>query len=336
MQYPSMTSANIERDPIATVVIGRNEGQRLLDSLSSLARRNTRTIYVDSGSTDGSSEAARRMGIQAVDLDRSLPFTAARARNAGLLAALKRWPYVEFVQFLDGDCLLDLGWIDTAYEFIRTRDDVAMVFGRRRERRKEASVFNSLCDREWSGQPGEVGQCGGDVFARVAAIRDAGLYADELIAGEEPELCVRLREKGWKIWRLDAEMTLHDANMMSLRQWWRRNTRTGYAFAEVATLHWNSPFGIWKRSLLRAIGWGGVLPVATVAGAVLIHPLLFALLAFYPFQFARIAARENWSKRTSWRNGMFDILAKFAELYGAAKYVANRINRRRQTIIEYK
>ena len=34
-----------------------------------------------------------------------------------------------------------------------------------------------------------------------------------LIAGEEPELCLRLRQKGWEIWRLDAEMTLHDAAM---------------------------------------------------------------------------------------------------------------------------
>jgi hypothetical protein len=30
-------------------------------------------------------------------------------------------------------------------------------------------------------------------------------------AGEEPELCVRLRRRGWRILRLDAEMTRHDA-----------------------------------------------------------------------------------------------------------------------------
>ena len=36
---------------------------------------------------------------------------------------------------------------------------------------------------------------------RVEAFEAVGGYRAQLIAGEEPELCVRLREIGWKIWR---------------------------------------------------------------------------------------------------------------------------------------
>ena len=320
---------------VAIVVIGRNEGQRLVECLLSLASHLTRTIYVDSGSEDGSTEVARRLGVHVVDLDVSRPFTAGRARSEGYRAALKRWPSLRFIQFVDGDCCLDTDWLDAAHRFVRSRDRVAIVFGRRRERRIEGSMFNALCDREWSGTPGNVLQCGGDIFARVAALRESGPYADDLIAGEEPELCIRLRQRNWLIWRIDAEMTLHDANMTNFRQWWKRNTRTGYAITEVAILYWRSPFGIWKRDVLRAIVWGGVLPLVAIVGAVF-HPAALALLVFYPIQVARIARREQWSRRTSWRNGIFDVLSKFPEFSGVATYIQNALLHRKHTIIEYK
>ena len=86
---------------VAAVVIGRNEGARLVASLASLGGVG-RVVYVDSGSTDNSLQAARVHGAQVVALDMSRPFTAARARNAGT-AALDD-PAPAFVQFLDGDC----------------------------------------------------------------------------------------------------------------------------------------------------------------------------------------------------------------------------------------
>src|ERR1700733_8869724 len=64
------------------VVIGRNEGQRLITCLQSLSDA-TAVIYVDSNSTDGSVKAAQDRNINIIELDLSVPFTAARARNAG-------------------------------------------------------------------------------------------------------------------------------------------------------------------------------------------------------------------------------------------------------------
>jgi len=48
---------------IDAVVIGRNEGERLVACLASLGGEIRRAVYVDSGSTDGSVAAARAAGV---------------------------------------------------------------------------------------------------------------------------------------------------------------------------------------------------------------------------------------------------------------------------------
>ena len=190
----------------------------------------------------GRSTAAQSRGALVVALDMTQPFTAARARNAGLQKVAEG---VEFVQFLDGDCALREGWIATARTFLEDHPDVAVVCGRRRERFPDASIYNRLIDREWDTPVGQALACGGDALMRVAPLRDLGGYRDSLIAGEEPELCVRLHQAGWQIWRLDAEMTWHDAEITRLSQWWKRSQRAGHAFAEGAALHGGPPERHW-------------------------------------------------------------------------------------------
>lgn len=320
---------------VGVVVIGRNEGERLVRCLGSLGRYLDRTIYVDSGSSDGSPIVAKQMGAIVVPLDMRTPFTAARARNAGLDALMQRWPGIVFVQFVDGDCELDASWIEAAHAFLSGSQDVAIVFGRRRERYPEASIYNALCDREWNGTIGKALECGGDIFTRADLISKFGGYAGNLIAGEEPELCVRLREKGWIIWRLDCEMTLHDANIVRLSQWWRRSVRAGHAFAEVSLLHRSSPFGIWRLNTTRAVFWAFALPCSAIAGAFASLQLL-TLLGLYPLQIVRLASRQGVWLKESWRNALFDVLGKFAELQGVAQFHVNRLLKRRRAIIEYK
>ncbi|MDF1728363.1 MAG: glycosyltransferase, partial [Sulfitobacter sp.] len=252
---------------IAAVVIGRNEGARLVACLETLQGRVGQIVYVDSGSTDGSQAAARALGAEVLALDLSRPFTAARARNEGLARVD---PQTEFVQFLDGDCCLRKGWLEAASDFLAHRPEVAVVCGRRRERHPEASIYNRLIDREWDTPLGEARACGGDALMRAAALHEVGGYRDSLIAGEEPELCVRLRARGWKVWRLDREMTWHDAELTRLGQWWQRSKRAGHAFAEGAALHGAPPERHWVAETRRALLWGMALPVLILAAAVLI------------------------------------------------------------------
>lgn len=313
---------------VDAVVIGRNEGARLTACLQSLQGQVRRIVYVDSGSTDGSIEAAEALGAEVIALDMTLPFTAARARNAGLKALAVQPP--DFVQFIDGDCVLREGWIDRAASFLDENLRAAVVCGRRRERFPEASIYNRLCDAEWDTPPGETRSCGGDALMRHAPIAAIGGFREDLIAGEEPELCLRLRGQGWTIWRIGAEMTLHDAAILRFGQWWRRSERAGHAFAEAANRFDTRHQPHHKREYHRILAWGLGLPLVTLVLAVVLHPAALLLLLAYPAQVARLTPRMGFA------GAVFNTLGKFAETVGACRYLLRRWRGKQPRLIEYK
>ncbi len=321
---------------IGVVVIGRNEGERLRTCLESVKEAADRVVYVDSGSTDGSIALALGMGLGVVELDLSEPFTAARARNEGLSKLLELEPGLVYVQYVDGDCEIVGGWLETAAVFLNEHDDVAMVCGRLRERHPEQSIYNLLCDMEWDTQVGASKACGGIAMARVGAIEAIGGYRTDLIAGEEPELCVRLRAAGWRIWRLDAEMALHDASITHFGQWWKRAMRAGYAFAEGAHLHGTPPERHWVRESRSAWIWGGIIPVVTLVVVSGWGSWGFALLAIYPLQVVRLALRGERTARENWWRAFFLVLAKFPEVKGQTRFLYNRLAGKTARLIEYK
>jgi len=321
---------------LAAIAIGRNEGARLEACLASLAGRVARIVYVDSGSTDGSLAVARAAGAEVVELDMDRPFTAARARNAGLARLMGNGAEdgaaaIELVQVLDGDCALQPGWLDAARAHLADAPGCAVVCGRRRERHPDASVYNRLCDIEWDTPVGEARACGGDALMRLDALRDVGGFREDLIAGEEPELCVRLRAAGWTIRRLDAEMTLHDAAMTRFAQWWRRARRAGHAFAEGAFLHGAPPERHWVAETRRALLWGAALPLAVLVLALLVTPWALLLLAAYPAQVLRLARRGG-----GLAPAVFTVLGKFPEALGALEFHLRRRTGNKTALIEYK
>lgn len=310
---------------IDAVVIGRNEGARLVNCLQALKGQVRQLIYVDSGSTDGSISAAQSLGAVVVQLDMTQAFTAARARNAGL--SVLQDP--DFVQFVDGDCEIVAGWLEAALAGFALHPDAVAVCGRRRERFPEASVYNALADREWDTPVGQARACGGDVLMRYSAVKTAGGYREDLIAGEEPELCLRLARAGGEIWRIDAEMTLHDAALLRFGQWWRRTQRAGHAFAEGAALYGAAPERHWVAEARRGMIWGLVLPFVVVCAG-LWHPAGWLLVLIYPAQVARL------SRRMGFRAAIFTVLGKFAEAQGALGYWLGRLRGRGRGLIEYK
>lgn len=323
---------------VGVVAIGRNEGERLRACLTSAARATSRLVYVDSGSSDDSLAIARAAGAQIVELDTDRPFTAARARNAGLARLVARWPEVEFVQFVDGDCELEPGWIE------RGRATMAdsgwdVVCGRRRERHPEHSPYNLLCDMEWDTPVGESEACGGDAMMRVERLRAVGGFAEDLIAGEEPELCLRIAADGGRILRLDAPMTIHDARMTRASQWWTRAVRAGHAEAEAARRHPGAAGGRAERAVRSAWVWGGLLPLGIAGLAVPTGGASLWALAAYPLQILRIAwrrPRPNFSARRNLLYAAACVLAKAPHLQGVLRYQAGRLTGRRSRLIEYK
>ena len=320
---------------LGLVVIGRNEGERLERCLKSLSVSGAPLVYVDSGSTDGSVATAEARGATVVELDLRVPFTAARARNAGFRRLCAGHPSLAFVFFVDGDCEVDSGWTDAALSFFRCRPKAAAVCGRLRERYPERSVYNRLCDLEWNAVVGEVRSCGGIVVMRVDALQAVGGFRDELIAGEEPELCVRLRKAGWSVWRIPSEMALHDAALLRFGQWWRRAKRGGHAYAEGAHLHGAPPERYAVRETRRAMVWGLVLPMLLVL-LFLTDVRWFWLATLYPAQVLRLAWRFSADGRPDWTRAFFMVLARFAEASGVVKFHWNRLLRRRTALIEYK
>ncbi|MBW4628507.1 MAG: glycosyltransferase family 2 protein [Brasilonema octagenarum HA4186-MV1] len=326
---------------IGVVVIGRNEGNRLQACLRSVIGKGTSVVYVDSGSTDGSVALARSLGVHVIELDLSIPFTAARARNTGFEHLLQIQPELEFVQFVDGDCRVVEGWLERAVNELVAKPDVVVVCGRRREEFPTNSIYNRLCDIEWNTPIGEAKACGGDSMMRAIAFKKVGGFNPTLIAGEEPELCVRLRQAGGKILRIDAEMTSHDAQITRFRQWWKREIRNGHAYAEGAWLHGRSPERHWVRESLRSWLWGLLLPVLTLASllptrglSILLLLIAYTLLGYRVYRLARF---KGFEKKDALFYALFcGVLEKYPKLLGQIQFHINRLLKRQRTLVEYK
>lgn len=316
------------------VVIGRNEGERLRTCLDGVTRAGLPLVYVDSGSTDGSVALAREKNVQVLELDR--PYSAARARNAGIAGLLELVPGLAYVQFVDGDCELMPGWLEEAGCHLDRHGDVAAVCGRLRERHPERSIYNLLCDIEWDAPAGRARSCGGVAMMRVQAFQAVGGFRAELIAGEEPDLCLRLRRAGWTIWRLDKEMALHDASMTSFRQWWTRSKRAGYAFAQGASLHGARPERFAVRESFSAWFWGLAVPLVAVVCTAAAGPLGLLVLAAYPIQVIRLARAGRRAVRENWWRALFLVLGKFPEMLGQVEFLKRRRGNAELRVIEYK
>ncbi|WGL15256.1 glycosyltransferase family A protein [Microbulbifer bruguierae] len=347
---------------IGFVVIGRNEGERLHRCLNSILeqcvalqrsrgivehqeiKRKTKSlpmpiIYVDSGSTDGSVEYALTLGCETVQLDSTVPFTAARARNTGFKRLILKNPNVEWVHFVDGDCALQPAWLSKAAAFLSINPRAAIVCGRRREVYPQKTIYNALCDMEWDTPIGESNACGGDFLARRTALESVNAFNPTMIAGEEPEMCFRLRKENWSIWRIDEEMTSHDAAITSFIQFWLRNRRAGYAYAERCSIHATAKQPYCVRELISILFWALVIPTVALLFTAVIPLISVLLIFFYPALMLRLFFRRLKLRNSIRRSLIYAVLipvGKFPQFIGAANYVFARLNGKKQPIIEYK
>jgi GT2 family glycosyltransferase len=326
---------------IAAVVIGRNEGPRLEPSLRSVQAASLPLVYVDSGSYDGSPAVAKGLGVPLIELDPRRPFSAARGRNEGLAELLRRWPGTQYVLFLDGDCSLDAGFPPAAVSTFEHDPDCAIVTGHLSERFPDASIYNRLCAIEWRSPAGPIENMnglGGIMAARISALRDVGGFNEDAIAGEEPDLGVRLRLAGHSIIKIDRHMASHDAQILSFGQWWTRAVRGGHAIAHRYARHGRTELRDGRRELMSDLFWGLALPLAIV---VLLWPsrgLSLLLLGGYfllGWRVYRHYRARGLGQSDALLSARFIVYSKFAHVVGILRYCRNRLLGRFH-IIEYK
>jgi glycosyltransferase involved in cell wall biosynthesis len=326
---------------ISIVVIGRNEGQRLGACLESIRRiRDVAVkdlIYVDSASNDGSPELALRYGATVIVVPSERP-TAAMGRNSGWFRATSG-----LILFLDGDTVLDPGFALAACNALARQPSVAAVWGHRRELRPEASIYNRILDLDWVYPPGLSDFCGGDVLMRRNVLLETGGFDERLIAGEEPELCRRIRSQGYGILHIDCPMTGHDLQITRWSQYWRRATRAGHAYAEVSERFRNSDDPFWssdrRRNLMRGSWW-----IVSLAGAVAAAASFgFLPIALWLVMLLFLSMRSAWKAR--WKNatpgilllyGFHSHLQQIPILVGQLQYELSKRRKRARKLIEYK
>ncbi|MFA8386683.1 MAG: glycosyltransferase family 2 protein [Pelagibaca sp.] len=320
---------------VDVVLIGRNEGEKLVKSLASVAPQARRMVYVDSGSTDQSVANAEQAGAVVVRLDMSVPFTAARARNEGFAALMAQDTPPDVVQFLDGDCIMAEGWLAKAEARLRSEDSLALVTGQQREMRRDATVFNQMFDVEWSRPAGEILTCPGNMMVRVAAFEKVGGFNPTVIAAEDDEFCTRLRKAGWRLERIAEPMAGHDANMTRFAQWWKRAERTGHGFAQVGYMHPE----YFVRERQRGWVYGVILPVIALVGAFvsLIVPILvLGLYALSYWKTMRGLRAEGLPDQEARAHAVFLTLSKFPNVLGMIRFHWRRLSHAQMRIIEYK
>jgi len=330
---------------VGVVVIGRNEGDRLRRCLGSISSDKNMVVYVDSGSTDNSVNVACEYGASIVSLDMATPFSAARARNEGYDELKQMVLNLEFVQFIDGDCELMPSWLGEAANELIKNTDIAIVAGRLNEKNPSASIYNRLADLEWNFHgAGEVDAVGGIFMVRSTAFDQVGGFDSSVTAGEEPELCQRLRNKEWKIIRLDSNMAWHDLAMTRFKQWWKRQVRGGYGGLDVATRFGLSSF---KRNSYRARFWTlWLIVIVAIVAANLGYDLSIGvqlaciIIAFlWPLQLFRITLntlKRGWSFFLSLQYAWFTMLSFWPQMVGQIHYLADMKQSGNVRLNEYK
>ena len=322
---------------VGIVIIGRDEGEQLLPAFRSARDSGACVVYVDSASTDNSVELARHEGLETVVLSTEVPLSAARGRNAGFQYLSTHYPALHFIQFVDGDCELDTDWLATAQRELERDETLALVCGQLRERHPDKSIYGLLCDMEWRKPGGEITYSGGIFMIRAAVFAQMKGVDPSGPAGEEPELCNRIRAAGHRIVRVDAPMAIHNANMIRFGQWWTRNYRTGYGGLDIQSRFGQLGFSKINRSAwIWVVGWPATVVAAALAGFV-VGGATTAMVcggvaaAILPAQIARLAAKTK-TPELSWPQAItcasMTLLSKVAQIQGQVSWYLHHAMRR--------
>jgi GT2 family glycosyltransferase len=314
---------------IGIVVIGRNEGEHLNESLTSTQNTNCLVIYADSASEDNSVEIAKELNVETVELDKNFPLNAARGRNAGAKRLLELNPNIKFIQFIDGDTILAPGWLPIAQALMQEKQDVAIVAGELKEKNHSQSIYKELSALEWQRDPGITLSCGGNLMIRTDVFSKLGGFNPMIIGGEDTELCYRVRQQGWKIFHSAAPMGIHDTKIYGIKDFWKRCARTGYGYQQISSLYAHAHEKLFLRENISNWIYGGIIPIAALGLAFVTSGWSLILFLIYPILIVRIyfSLKNRWGPSLAFAYAVACTIGKFPGFYGACKYLFKKRNK---------
>jgi glycosyltransferase involved in cell wall biosynthesis len=331
-----------ETPALSVVIVGRNEGDRLVRCLESViaarpAADAWEIIYADSASTDGSVDRAAQLGARVISVSSDRP-RAAVGRNAGWRAARG-----SIVLFLDGDMTVMPQFVERAIGGF-SNAKVGVLFGDCRECNPQGSIYNRILDLDWIAPVGPVEYCGGAALIRRDLLERVGGYNETLIAAEDTELCSRIRAAGFTILHVDQLMVHHDLAITRFSQYWRRAIRSGYAYGEVSKQVRRSDLPIWYRQAQRTNLHGAGMAALIIAAPIIsivnhsLLPLLIVVILIAALA-SRTAIRSQWKHAplsTRLLHGLHSHLVQIPLFLGQLKFRRDRLTGRRAELIEYK
>jgi len=311
---------------VSVVIIGLNEEKLLGNSLAAVIGSkindfDIEIIYVDSGSIDRSLDIANSFS-QVTSYKLSCEdVSAAKARNLGAKQAKGT-----FIQFVDGDSELDANWLTFAYRHLSQHSNTACVFGALEESHPESNIYTKVCSFDWYIPPGEYRLCGGNAFWRKSYLEDANFFDETLSAGEEPDLCYRVRQLGGRIFCIDAPMVKHDLEMNSFVEYWQRGVINGKAYAAIGLRYRNHKEKLWFKEMLRnflePLMWLSILCVVTYLVTFSFAVVILCLLWLFRAVKIAISSKKKIPKITDGILYGFHIqFIRLASFWGQLKFL---------------
>ena len=311
---------------VGIVVIGQNEGSCLEACLEAIVRSNCPIVYSDSASKDNSIEIAKKFSIEIVQLNTS-QLSAALGRNSGAKHLLNLFPNIQYIQFIDGDTVLDKLWIPQAVKVFCEQLDVALISGNLNEKISTKSLYKEMSALEWERTPGEILCSGGNCMIRAEVFTEIGGFNPKIIAGEEPELCYRLRKQGWKIWHINTLMGTHDSKVLTFPQFFKRSMRTGYAYQQISCLYSKTDEKLFFKENLSNWFYGGIIPLLTLLLIPIFSFWSLGILLIYPLLILRIfwKMKNHWQPHLAFFYALACVAAKFPGVLGACRYLGLKL-----------
>lgn len=199
----------MERPLISVLLTGLNDSGRLGKCISSIKscdfyKKDYEIVYVDGGSSDNSVEIAKKLGSRIFVKSK---FNRPEGRNFGIKKAKGK-----ILAFTDTDCVVDKNWLKEIKKEL-SKEDVFAVGGPNLIP-KVKTWFEGCISAALNTRIGSLGSVSGfirderinvrSIAANNAAykkeiIKKVGIFDEKLITGEDPDMNLRIRKKGFEI-----------------------------------------------------------------------------------------------------------------------------------------